>query len=286
MRELRITSSIVERDSIILQKYFNDISKIPLISPEEEFILSEKILRHGDKNALDKLVETNLRFAASVAKKYQGRGLPLMDLISEGNLGLIKAAQRFDATKGFKFISYAVWWIRQNIHLALLEQGRVVRLPLRVSLFYTKAKKAASQFEQYNERLPSTEELAELLEMSEEEIVALVTSEQYHTSLDAPIPGNEDMTFGDLIKSYEAVDYVLINESLETEVTRSIDSLKLNQKIVINAFFGLQGEEPMQLEDIGKKYNLTYERIRQIKEKGISSLQSTHSGMRLKEFLG
>lgn len=210
MRELKITKSITNRDSIALQKYLQEISKIMLISPEEEALLSERILKQGDKKALDKLIKANLRFVVSVAKKYQGQGLPLMDLISEGNIGLIKAAKRFDATKGFKFISYAVWPIRQHMLRALLEQGRIVKIPFGKATFYTKANKTASQFEQEYERQPSTEELAELLEMSTEEIISLIESNKYHTSFDAPIPGSEELTFGDLMKDYEPVDSILI----------------------------------------------------------------------------
>jgi RNA polymerase primary sigma factor len=259
MRQLKIATQITNRDSQAVEKYLQEISKIPMITPEEETTLAQRI-KMGDQRALDKLVQANLRFVVSVAKQYQHQGLSLSDLINEGNLGLIKAAQRFDETKGFKFISYAVWWIRQSILQALAEQGRLVRLPQNKIGTYNKANKAYMAFEQEHEREPSTEELAEILEMSETEINNIFQSNTRHTSLDAPVHEAEDR--------------------------RVLKSLSPREAEIVNAYFGLDGENGTTIEQIGQKYDLTKERIRQIKERAIKRLQKARYSNALKAYLG
>ena len=285
MRQLKITQSITNRESQSLDKYLHEIGKVDLITAEEEVILARKI-REGDQAALERLTKTNLRFVVSVAKQYQNQGLTLGDLINEGNLGLIKAAKRFDETKGFKFISYAVWWIRQSILQALAEQGRLVRLPQNKIGTYNKANKAYMAFEQEHEREPSTEELAELLEMSETEINNIFQSNTRHTSLDAPVHEAEDVAMGDLLKGGDETDEDVMHDSLKNEIRRVLKSLSPREAEIVNAYFGLDGENGVTIEQIGQKYDLTKERIRQIKERAIKRLQKARYSGALKAYLG
>jgi RNA polymerase primary sigma factor len=272
MRQLKIATQITNRDSQAVEKYLQEISKISMISPEEETTLAQKI-HMGDQRALEKLVKSNLRFVVSVAKQYQHQGLSLSDLINEGNLGLIKAAQRFDETKGFKFISYAVWWIRQSILQALAEQGRLVRLPQNKIGTYNKANKAFIAFEQENEREPSTEELADILDMSETEVTNIFTSNTRHTSLDAPVHEAEDVAMGDLLPGSSDTDDDVMKDSLRNEIRRILKSLSIREAEILAAYFGLEGDNGPSIEEIGDKYDLTKERIRQIKERAIKRLQ-------------
>ncbi|MBK7763928.1 MAG: RNA polymerase sigma factor RpoD/SigA [Bacteroidetes bacterium] len=285
MRQLKIATQITNRDSQAVEKYLQDISRIPMINAEEETVLAQKI-RIGDNAALDKLVKSNLRFVVSVAKQYQHQGLTLSDLINEGNLGLIKAAQRFDETKGFKFISYAVWWIRQSILQALAEQGRLVRLPQNKIGTYNKANKAMIAFEQLNEREPSVEELAGILEMSETEITNIFSTNSRHTSLDAPVHEAEDLSMGDLLAGADDTDETVIKDSLREEIKRILKSLSPRESEIVSAYFGLQGTDGPTIEQIGEKYDLTKERIRQIKERAIKRLQKTRYSKSLKSYLG
>jgi RNA polymerase primary sigma factor len=285
MRQLKIATQITNRDSQAVEKYLQDISRIPMIIPEEETTLAQKI-RTGDQQALEKLVKSNLRFVVSVAKQYQHQGLSLSDLINEGNLGLIKAAQRFDETKGFKFISYAVWWIRQSILQALAEQGRLVRLPQNKIGTYNKANKAMMAFEQEFERDPSPEELAEILDMSETEISNIFNSNTRHTSLDAPVHEAEDVAMGDLLSGGNNTDEEVIKDSLKEEIRRILKSLSPREYEIVNAYFGLEGENGPTIEQIGQKYDLTKERIRQIKERAIKRLQKARYSKALKAYLG
>ena len=300
MRQLKIATQITNRDSQAVEKYLQEISKISMIVPEEETTLAQRIKqpqkdKHGNeikgaaqdaRRALDKLVKANLRFVVSVAKQYQHQGLSLSDLINEGNLGLIKAAQRFDETKGFKFISYAVWWIRQSILQALAEQGRLVRLPQNKIGTYNKANKAYIAFEQEHEREPSTEELAEILEMSETEITNIFTSNTRHTSLDAPVHEAEDVAMGDLLEGSSDTDEDVLKDSLRNEIRRILRSLSQREAEILEAYFGLRGDEGPTIEQIGEKYDLTKERIRQIKERAIKRLQKTRYSNALKVYLG
>jgi RNA polymerase primary sigma factor len=272
MRQLKIATQITNRDSQAVEKYLQEISRISMITPEEETTLAQKI-HVGDQRALEKLVKANLRFVVSVAKQYQHQGLSLSDLINEGNLGLIKAAQRFDETKGFKFISYAVWWIRQSILQALAEQGRLVRLPQNKIGTYNKANKAYIAFEQEHEREPSTEELASILEMSETEIANIFSSNTRHTSLDAPVHEAEDVAMGDLLEGSNDTDDTVMKDSLKAEIQRILKSLSVREAEIISAYFGLEGDSGPSVEEIGQKYDLTKERIRQIKERAIKRLQ-------------
>ncbi|MEZ5046187.1 MAG: RNA polymerase sigma factor RpoD/SigA [Chitinophagaceae bacterium] len=289
MRQLKIATQITNRDSQAVEKYLQDISRIPMINAEEETVLAQKI-RSGDpivsKAALEKMVKSNLRFVVSVAKQYQHQGLTLSDLINEGNLGLIKAAQRFDETKGFKFISYAVWWIRQSILQALAEQGRLVRLPQNKIGTYNKANKAMMAFEQENEREPSVEELAGILEMSETEISNIFVTNTRHTSLDAPVHEAEDVSMGDLLTGSDDTDETVIKDSLREEIRRILKSLSPRESEIVSAYFGLEGNEGPTIEQIGEKYDLTKERIRQIKERAIKRLQKTRYSKSLKAYLG
>ncbi|MBP6904992.1 MAG: RNA polymerase sigma factor RpoD/SigA [Candidatus Pacebacteria bacterium] len=287
MRQLKIGIQITNRDSQSTEKYLNEISKIDMITPEEEIILAQKI-RTGDQRALDKLTKANLRFVVSVAKQYQHQGLSLGDLINEGNLGLVKAAGRFDETKGFKFISYAVWWIRQSILQALAEQGRLVRLPQNKIGTYNKANKAYMAFEQEHEREPSTEELAELLEMSEREIDDIFQSNALHTSLDAPIHDGEEIDLIDTVKNPNSLsaDAGVMEHSLKIEIKRALKNLDPRESEVVSAYFGLDGENGVTIEQIGQKYDLTKERIRQIKERAIKRLQKARYSRDLKAYLG
>src|SRR6188474_1299472 len=285
MRQLKITKSITNRESQSLDKYLQEIGRVDLLTPEEEVELAKRI-KTGDKVALEQLTKANLRFVVSVAKQYQNQGLSLSDLINEGNLGLIKSAQRFDETRGFKFISYAVWWIRQSILLAISEQGRLVRLPQNKIGTYNKANKAYMAFEQEHEREPSTEELAEILEMSETEINNIFQSNTRHTSLDAPVHEAEDVAMGDLLEGSDDTDDDVMKDSLRNEIRRVLKSLSPREAEIVNAYFGLDGEQGVTIEQIGQKYDLTKERIRQIKERAIKRLQKARYSSALKAYLG
>ncbi|WP_207511986.1 sigma-70 family RNA polymerase sigma factor [Longitalea luteola] len=288
MRQLKITKSITNRESQSLEKYLQEIGKVELISPEEEVKLAG-LIKQGNQAALDKLTKANLRFVVSVAKQYQNQGLSLPDLINEGNLGLIKAAQRFDETRGFKFISYAVWWIRQSILQALAEQSRIVRLPLNKVGLTNKIQKAFSQLEQEFEREPSPEELAELLELETEEVSATLGIAARHVSMDTPLSEGEDNTLIDVLENHNAEraeTNIEHKESLKQEIERSMKMLTERQKEVICYFFGLGVDHPMSLEDIGEKFNLTRERVRQIKDKAITKLRTNSRSKALRGFLG
>ncbi len=291
MRQLKITKQITTRDSEVLETYLQEISKISLLTEEEEPVLAQKI-KSGDQVALEKMVQANLRFVVSVAKQYQHQGLHLADLINEGNLGLIKAAERFDETKGFKFISYAVWWIRQSILQALAEQGRLVRLPLNKIGGHNRINKACTAFEQEYEREPTTEELSELLGISETEINNIFQSNTRHASLDAPIndhggeSGPSEVLTGDNLKGGIHADESIMNDSLKKEIQRVLKNLSPREAEVVNAYFGLNGENGKSIEEIGAKYDLTKERIRQIKERAIERLQKARYSGTLKAYLG
>jgi RNA polymerase primary sigma factor len=288
MRQLKITKSITNRESQSLEKYLQEIGKVELISPEEEVKLAIRI-KQGDQKALDKLTKANLRFVVSVAKQYQNQGLTLPDLINEGNLGLIKAAQRFDETRGFKFISYAVWWIRQSILQALAEQSRIVRLPLNKVGLTNRIQKAYSQLEQEFEREPSAEELAEILELDIEEVSSTLGIGGRHVSVDTPLSEGEDNTLIDVLENPNA-ERAEMNiehkESLKLEIDRSLKTLTERQKEVICFFFGIGVDHPMSLEDIGERFNLTRERVRQIKDKAITKLRSNSRSKMLRSYLG
>ena len=287
MRQLKITKSITNRESQSLEKYLQEIGKVDLITPEEEVQLAIKI-KEGDQKALEKLTKANLRFVVSVAKQYQNQGLSLGDLINEGNLGLIKAAQRFDETRGFKFISYAVWWIRQSILQALAEQSRIVRLPLNRVGSLNKISKTFSELEQKFEREPSPEELAEVLEISTGEVVDTLKISGRHVSMDAPFVQGEENSLLDVLEndSEDKPDTGLINDSLRREVQRALSTLTHREADVVTLYFGLNGEHAMTLEEIGEKFNLTRERVRQIKEKAIRRLRHTSRSKALKTYLG
>jgi RNA polymerase primary sigma factor len=288
MRQLKITKSITNRESQSLEKYLQEIGKVELISPEEEVKLAG-LIKQGNQAALDKLTKANLRFVVSVAKQYQNQGLSLPDLINEGNLGLIKAAQRFDETRGFKFISYAVWWIRQSILQALAEQSRIVRLPLNKVGLTNKIQKAFSLLEQEFEREPSPEELAELLELETEEVSATLGISARHVSMDSPMSEGEDNTLIDVLENHNAEradNNIAHKESLKQEIERSMKMLTERQKEVICYFFGLGVDHPMSLEDIGDKFNLTRERVRQIKDKAITKLRTNSRSKALRGYLG
>ena len=288
MRQLKITKSITNRESQSLEKYLQEIGKVELISPEEEVILAQKI-KLGDGRALDRLTKANLRFVVSVAKQYQNQGLSLSDLINEGNLGLIKAAQRFDETRGFKFISYAVWWIRQSILQALAEQSRIVRLPLNKVGLTNKITKAYTLLEQEFEREPSSEELASLLEIDIEEVESTLGISSRHISMDAPFSDSEEGTLLDILENPNAtqtdneIDFV---DSLQIEITRSLSILTEKQRAVLKLYYGIGLEHPVSLEDIGEQFGLTRERVRQIKDKAITRLRTTNKCQLLKSFLG
>jgi RNA polymerase primary sigma factor len=288
MRQLKITKSITNRESQSLEKYLQEIGKVELITPEEEVKLAIRI-KQGDQKALDKLTKANLRFVVSVAKQYQNQGLTLPDLINEGNLGLIKAAQRFDETRGFKFISYAVWWIRQSILQALAEQSRIVRLPLNKVGLTNRIQKAYSLLEQQFEREPSPEELAEVLELDIEEVRSTIGIGGRHVSVDTPLSEGEDNTLIDVMENTNA-DRAEVNiehnESLKIDIDRSLKTLTERQKEVICFFFGIGVDHPMSLEDIGDRFSLTRERVRQIKDKAITKLRSNSGAKSLRNYLG
>ncbi|RYE35114.1 MAG: RNA polymerase sigma factor RpoD/SigA [Sphingobacteriaceae bacterium] len=286
MRQLKITQSITNRESQSLDKYLHEIGKVDLITAEEEVILAQKI-REGDQAALERLTKTNLRFVVSVAKQYQNQGLTLGDLINEGNLGLIKAAKRFDETKGFKFISYAVWWIRQSILQAIAEQSRIVRLPLNQVGSLSKISKAFSKLEQEYEREPSPEELADTLETTVDKISDTLSNSGRHVSMDAPFVTGEENTLLDVLGNKEPnTDSMLIDESLAEEIKRSLSSLTEREREILMLFFGLGGSSPFSLEEIGEKFNLTRERVRQIKDKALQRLRHTSRSKILKSYLG
>ena len=288
MRQLKITKSITNRESPSLERYLQEIGKVELIQPEEEVKLAMRIKR-DDRKALERLVNTNLRFVVSVAKQYQNQGLSLPDLINEGNLGLIKAALRFDETRGFKFISYAVWWIRQSILQALAEQSRIVRLPLNKVGLTNRISKAYQQLEQQFEREPTPEELAEALDMEIDEISSAINVATRHISMDSPLLDGEENTLVDVLENpnAEKTDFKVDHcESLKKEVERSLDTLSQRQREVVQYFFGIGLDNPLSLEDIGHKFNLTRERVRQIKDKAINKLKSTHRCRLLKVYLG
>ena len=288
MRQLKITKSITNRESQSLEKYLQEIGKVDLLTPEEEVDLAKRI-KQGVQIALEKLTKANLRFVVSVAKQYQNQGLSLSDLINEGNLGLIKAAQRFDETRGFKFISYAVWWIRQSILQALAEQSRIVRLPLNKVGSLNKINKAFSELEQTFEREPSPEELAELLEITTDEVETTLGVAARHVSMDAPFVEGEDNSLLDVLENNSMpgtdthLDYA---DSLRREIERSLGTLTDRQCDVIKLYFGIGVEHPMSLEDIGDKFGLTRERVRQIKDKAINKLRATSRSKLLKTYLG
>lgn len=288
MRQLKITKSITNRESQSLEKYLQEIGKVDLLTPEEEVDLAKRI-KQGDQIALEKLTKANLRFVVSVAKQYQNQGLSLSDLINEGNLGLIKAAQRFDETRGFKFISYAVWWIRQSILQALAEQSRIVRLPLNKVGSLNKINKAFSELEQEFEREPSSDELAETLEIPTEEVETTLGVAARHVSMDAPFVEGEDNSLLDVLengatpRTDQSLEY---NESLSREIDRSLSTLTDRQRDVIKLYFGIGVEHPMSLEDIGERFGLTRERVRQIKDKAINKLRNTSRSKLLKNYLG
>ena len=288
MRQLKITKSITNRESQSLEKYLQEIGKVDLLTPEEEVDLAQKI-KEGDQEALERLTKANLRFVVSVAKQYQNQGLSLSDLINEGNLGLIKAAQRFDETRGFKFISYAVWWIRQSILQALAEQSRIVRLPLNKVGSLNKINRAFSELEQEFEREPSLEELAELLEIPTEEVETTLGVAARHVSMDAPFIDGEDNSLLDVLENNSTPDTdsaLEYRESLRKEIERSLNTLTDRQADVIKLYFGIGIEHPMSLEDIGDKFGLTRERVRQIKDKAINKLRSVNRSKLLKNYLG
>ncbi len=288
MRQLKITKSITNRESQSLEKYLQEIGKVDLLTPEEEVELAKRI-KQGDQEALEKLTKANLRFVVSVAKQYQNQGLSLSDLINEGNLGLIKAAQRFDETRGFKFISYAVWWIRQSILQALAEQSRIVRLPLNKVGSLNKINKAFSELEQTFEREPSAEELAAQLNMASEEVETTLSVAARHVSMDAPFVDGEDNSLIDVLENPHSpiTDRELeYTESLRREIERSLSTLTDRQCDVIKLYFGIGVEHPMSLEDIGEKFGLTRERVRQIKDKAINKLRSANRSKLLKYYLG
>ncbi|MDE5611953.1 MAG: RNA polymerase sigma factor RpoD/SigA, partial [Odoribacter sp.] len=282
MRQLKITKSITNRESASLDKYLQEIGKEDLITVEEEVELAQRI-RKGDQKALEKLTRANLRFVVSVAKQYQNQGLSLPDLINEGNLGLIKAAEKFDETRGFKFISYAVWWIRQSILQALAEQSRIVRLPLNQVGSLNKINKAFSRFEQENERRPSPEELADSLDLPAEKVADTLRVSGRHISVDAPFVEGEDNSLLDVLVNDDSpiADKTLINESLSTEVDRALSTLTERERDIIRLFFGISCQE-MTLEEIGEKFGLTRERVRQIKEKAIRRLRHSSRSKLLK----
>lgn len=286
MRQLKITKSITNRESDSLEKYLQEIGREEMVTIDEEIELAQKI-KKGDRKALEKLTKANLRFVVSVAKQYQNQGLSLPDLINEGNMGLIKAAEKFDETRGFKFISYAVWWIRQSILQAIAEQSRIVRLPLNQVGSVNKINRLLSKFEQENERKPSIGELSECTDMPEDKIDDALKIQSKHVSVDAPIYDGEDSSMLDTMISDDApmADKTLVMESLRAEIKRVLSKLKDKEKNVVEAFFGI-GQPEMTLEEIGEKYGLTRERVRQIKEKAIRRLRNSTTNKLLKTYLG
>ena len=286
MRQLKITKSITNRESASLDKYLQEIGREELITVEEEVELAQRI-RKGDQQALEKLTRANLRFVVSVAKQYQNQGLSLPDLINEGNLGLIKAAEKFDETRGFKFISYAVWWIRQSILQALAEQSRIVRLPLNQVGSLNKINKALSKFEQEHERMPSSEELSEMIDVPKDKIADTLRVSGRHVSVDAHFVEGEDNSLLDVLVNNDSpsADRGLVNESLAKEIDRALSTLAQREREIIKSFFGI-GCQEMTLEEIGERFGLTRERVRQIKEKAIRKLKNHSRSKNLKSYLG
>lgn len=286
MRQQKISKSITNRESASLEKYLQEIGHQDLLTADEEVELAQQI-RMGDRKALERLTKANLRFVVSVAKQYQNKGLSLPDLINEGNLGLIKAAERYDETRGFKFISYAVWWIRQSILQAIAEQSRIVRLPLNQVGSVNRIARELNKFEQENERKPSVEEMADRIDLPEEKIAEAMKINTHHVSMDAPFADGEDNSLLDFLPNTDSpsTDNVLDQESLRTEIGRVLDVLNDREQKVIKAFFGI-GMQEMTLEEIGDKYNLTRERVRQIKEKAIRRLRYNTKSKTLKTYLG
>lgn len=286
MRQLKISKSITNRESASLDKYLQEIGHEELLSVDEEVELAQKI-KKGDRRALERLTRANLRFVVSVAKQYQNQGLSLPDLINEGNVGLIKAAEKFDETRGFKFISYAVWWIRQSILQAIAEQSRIVRLPLNQVGSVNKINRELNKFEQEHERRPSVDEIADRIDLPEEKIEEAMKANNRHVSMDAPFVDGEDNSLLDVLADNDMpmADKALVQESLRKEIDRAIDLLNDREQKVVRAFFGI-GSPEMTLEEIGEKYNLTRERVRQIKEKAIRRLRHNTKNKLLKTYLG
>ena len=287
MRQLKITKQVTNRETASLDKYLQEIGKVDLITADEEVELAQRI-KAGDQRALEKLTKANLRFVVSVSKQYQNQGLTLPDLINEGNLGLIKAAMRFDETRGFKFISYAVWWIRQSILQALAEQSRIVRLPLNKIGSINKINKMYAILEQSNERAPSAEEIAKELDMTVNDVKESMKNSGRHLSMDAPLVEGEDSNLYDVLRSGESPnpDRNLISESLRTEIERALETITPREADVVRLYFGLADQHPMTLEEIGETFDLTRERVRQIKEKAIRRLKHTSRSKILKTYLG
>lgn len=287
MRQLKISKQITNRESQSLDKYLQEIGRVDLLTPDEEVILAKRI-KEGDHHALERLTKANLRFVVSVAKQYQNQGLTLGDLINEGNLGLIKAAQRFDETRGFKFISYAVWWIRQSILQALAEQSRIVRLPLNRVGSLNKISKAFAELEQKYEREPSADEISEFLDIPTVEVLDTMRISGRHVSMDAPFASGEESSLLDVLENIEeeTPDNSLIFDSLRQEVQRALTTLTNRESEVVAFYFGLNGSQPLTLEEIGEKFDLTRERVRQIKEKAIRRLRHTSKSKSLKTYLG
>ncbi|NJO89450.1 MAG: RNA polymerase sigma factor RpoD/SigA [Chloroflexia bacterium] len=286
MRQLKITKSITNRESASLDKYLQEIGRYELISVEEEVELAQRI-RKGDQEAIEKLTQANLRFVVSVAKQYQNQGLTLPDLINEGNLGLIKAAEKFDETRGFKFISYAVWWIRQSIMQAINEQSRIVRLPLNQVSSLSKYNKAVAEFEQQHQRRPTADELSKLLDLPKEKVMDTMRVSGRHVSVDAPFAEGEDNSLLDVLENADSpiADKGLINESLSKEIERAFSTLTERERLILKLSFGI-GMPEMSLEEIGEKFGLTRERVRQIREKAIRRLRNTSRSNLLKSYLG
>lgn len=287
MRQLKIIKQVTNRDTPSLDKYLHEIGKEELLNAEQEVELASKI-KKGDQIALDRLVKANLRFVVSVSKQYQNQGLSLPDLINEGNLGLIKAAQRFDETRGFKFISYAVWWIRQSILQALAEQARIVRLPLNKIGSINKINRAFAELEQKFEREPSVQEIAQALEIAPEEVKESLKSSNRHVSMDAPITQDDEVTLYDVMLSQDSPspDKGLLTDSLRKEIERALNTLTYREANIIRLYFGLNGRHAHTLEEIGEEFNLTRERVRQIKEKAIKRLKNITRSKNLKAYLG
>ena len=286
MRQLKITKSITNRESEALEKYLQEIGKEELLTTDEEVELAQ-LIRKGDRHALDKLTKANLRFVVSVAKQYQNQGLSLPDLINEGNLGLIKAAEKFDETRGFKFISYAVWWIRQSILQAIAEQSRLVRVPLNQVGSVNKINKILTKFEQENERRPSVDEISEQIDLPEDKVGEALMANARHVSVDAPFVDGEDNSLLDVLVNDDApmADRQLVVESLRAEISAVLKTLNERERSVVTAFYGI-GQPEMTLEEIGHKYGLTRERVRQIKEKAIRHLRNNTKNKLLKTYLG
>ncbi|QOD59561.1 RNA polymerase sigma factor RpoD/SigA [Polaribacter haliotis] len=287
MRQLKIVKQVTNRDAKSLEKYFQEISKIGLITADEEVELALKI-KKGDERALNTLVSANLRFVVSVAKQYQGQGLKLSDLINEGNLGLVKAAKRFDETRGFKFISYAVWWIRQSIMSALAEQSRIVRLPLNKIGSISKIKKIYARLEQDEQRIPTHKEIAKQLDMSETEVAQSMKNSGRHISMDAPFKEGEDSNLYNVLQSDESPrpDNGLMKQSLSIEIDRALDTLSMKEAKVIKMFYGIGNETASSLSEIGERFDLSRERVRQVKQRALNRLKSKSKGHMLRTYLG